>query len=80
VLLGVLVAKNLDNIKALVENLSGVTLFDPVVYFLTQLPSDLYMSDVVLIFGLSFTLSVIATIYPAYRASKLLPTEVLRYE
>lgn len=80
VALGTLIASNLDSIKTVLESVTGTKLFDPVIYFLTKLPSDLEISNVILVFCMSFGFSVISTIYPAYRASKLMPTEVLRYE
>ncbi len=79
VILGALISTNIETIKIYLEKLTGATLFDPVIYFLTHLPSEMQVSSVILIFCISFGFSVIATIYPAYRASKLMPTEVLRY-
>ncbi len=80
VVLGVLISTNIETIKVALERLTGITLFDPVIYFLTHLPSEMQLSNVILVFAISFGFSIIATIYPAYRASKLMPTEVLRYE
>jgi len=54
--------------------------FDPNVYFISSIPSDLRWGDVGLIAIVGFMLSIIATFYPAYRASKVEPAEVLRYE
>lgn len=80
VLLGILVATNLQSIKSFLEDLTGTNLFDPVIYFLTKLPSEIIYSDVLFIFIMALGFALLATIYPAYRASKLLPIEVLRYE
>lgn len=80
VVLGALIASNIETIKVFLEKMTGVSLFDPVIYFLTHLPSEMQISNVILVFSISFGFSIIATIYPAYRASKLMPTEVLRYE
>jgi lipoprotein-releasing system permease protein len=80
VALGTLISTNIETIRKSLEKLTGITLFDPVIYFLTHLPSEIQISNVILVFAISFGFSVIATIYPAYRASKLMPTEVLRYE
>lgn len=79
-LLGIVFSLNVDRIKSLLEGLTGHPLFDPVVYYLSKLPAVVDYSDVASIVSMSIALSVLATIYPAYRASKLLPTEVLRYE
>lgn len=79
-LLGILIAKNIESVRASLEKITGTTLFDPVIYFLTKLPSELVYSDVMLIISISLVLSLGATIYPAWRASRLMPAEILRYE
>jgi lipoprotein-releasing system permease protein len=55
-------------------------LFDPSVYFISELPSDLQGVDVAVVVMASLVLSLIATLYPAWRASRIAPAEVLRYE
>jgi lipoprotein-releasing system permease protein len=79
-LIGVLFSANIDSIKAFVEGISGVTLFNPAVYFLSNLPSKIMLSDVLMITIMSLAISFLATIYPAYKASKANPAEILRYE
>lgn len=79
-ILGIIFALNIENIRRFLESLTGTTLFDPVIYFLTKIPSDLDIVSVIFIVLLSIFFSVISTIYPALRASSLKPTEVLRYE
>jgi lipoprotein-releasing system permease protein len=79
-LLGIIVATNIENLRVWLQNLTGSSLFDPVVYFLTHLPSELHITDVLLIISFSLIVCLLATIYPAYRASKLLPADILRYE
>lgn len=79
-LIGVLFSLNIDRIKTALEALTGHPLFDPVVYYLSKLPAIVDPLDVAMVVGMSLCLSIFATIYPAYRASKLMPTEVLRYE
>lgn len=78
--LGCLVALTLDNIMSFFESLFGWQIFNPDVFFITQLPSVLMWQDVLFICGLALTLSVVATLYPAYRAAKIEPAEALRYE
>ena len=78
--LGVIVAMNVPQIVAFVENLSGVRFMPGEVYYISDIPSDLRMHDVVRIGALSFCLSVLATLYPARRAAKTHPAEALRYE
>ncbi|MGN0921376.1 MAG: lipoprotein-releasing ABC transporter permease subunit [Cellvibrio sp.] len=79
-ILGCLVAVFVGDIVAYLEALFGLMVFDPDVYFITELPSMLLWSDVAIVCGVAFVLSLLATLYPAYRASKIEPAEALRYE
>ncbi|MCB1703337.1 MAG: lipoprotein-releasing ABC transporter permease subunit [Halioglobus sp.] len=79
-LLGILLATNIAAITAAVENALGMKLFDPTVYFISELPADLQAYDVALVVIASFVLSLLATLYPAWRAASIAPAEVLRYE
>lgn len=79
-ILGVLFATNINSIKLWLESMTNVSLFNPMVYFLSTLPSKVFVSDVVVIVGMSLMISFLATLYPAYRASKANPAEILRYE
>ena len=78
--IGVLFSANINNIKGWLESATDTTLFNPTIYFLSTLPSKIFISDVVLIVGMALVLSFLATLYPAYRASKSNPAEILRYE
>ena len=78
--LGVLAALNVSALVAGLETLLGTRFLNPDVYFISDLPSELIWSDVVVISGVAFVLSLLATIYPAYRAAKVEPAEALRYE
>ena len=80
VLLGVLIASNVSSLTRFVEDLFGVKLFDPAVYFISELPSTLEWSDVIAVVLASLFLSLLATLYPAWRAAHVAPAEVLRYE
>lgn len=77
---GALLATNVEAIVAFLESLFHVKFLAPDVYYISELPSDMKWSDVGLIGGVSFMLSVLATIYPARRAAKVQPAEALRYE
>lgn len=77
---GTLFAYNIENIRHFLENIFGLNLFNPTVYFLSQLPSKVFVGDVVIVSLMSILLSFLATIYPAYKASKTNPAEILRYE
>jgi lipoprotein-releasing system permease protein len=80
VLIGQLIAKNINTIKEYLELFSGIKIFDSAIYFLYNLPADLQPRDVILVSTMSLTLSVLASLYPAYRAAKLSPIDAMRYE
>ncbi len=80
VLLGVVFSANINNIKLWLESITKSNLFNPTIYFLSNLPSKIFISDVVIITSMSLVLSFLATLYPAYKASKSQPAEILRYE
>jgi lipoprotein-releasing system permease protein len=77
---GCLLALNISDLVSWFESVLGLYVFDPNVYFISQIPSELRISDVLLICGVGIVLSVLATLYPAYRATQVEPAEVLRYE
>ena len=79
-LFGVGLASNISEITIFLEKLLGVKLFDPAVYFISELPSDLKWADVLAVVSASLLLSFLATLYPAWRGSQIAPAEVLRYE
>jgi lipoprotein-releasing system permease protein len=78
--IGVLFSTNINAIKHFLEGLTGANLFNPAIYFLSTLPAKVFVSDVVLIVSMSLIISFLATLYPAYKASKADPAEILRYE
>lgn len=77
---GVALALNVENIIPWLESLFNVKFLSPDVYYISDLPSDLQWLDVIRIAMLSFGLSVLATLYPAWRAARTQPAEALRYE
>jgi lipoprotein-releasing system permease protein len=77
---GVLLALNVGNLVHLLELIFSTRFLAPEIYFLSELPSDVQWSDVAVISGVSFVLSLRSTLYPAWRASQTLPAEALRYE
>lgn len=79
-ILGVVFCWNIDGIKDFVSWVSGTTVFDPSIYYLTKLPADIDPRETAGIVAMAFALSVLATIYPSWKASKLDPVEALRYE
>jgi lipoprotein-releasing system permease protein len=79
-ILGLLAAFNLETITDFVETLFGFKILSSEVYYIDKLPSQVNPLDVVLIVSTAILISLLATIYPAWRASKLDPAEALRYE
>jgi len=77
---GVLLSLNIGEVMPALEGLLGVDLLPADVYYISDLPSDLQWSDVTRVTLLSFGLSVLATLYPAWRAARIQPAEALRYE
>src|SRR5690606_12697969 len=80
VVLGVVVCLNIESIRQFFSWLSGTVLFDPELYFLSQLPPDKSVSETRSGVLMALSLSFIATICPAWRASGLDPVQALRYE
>lgn len=78
--LGVTLALHIADIVQFLERLSGAHLFDPQVYFISRLPSRLLLSDLLFVVCAALLLSVLAAVYPSWRASLIAPAEVLRYE
>lgn len=77
---GLLIAENVGAIVSAIESMLGVEFLPQEIYFISSMPSDPRMSDIVPIAVLSFLLSLAATLYPSWRASKIHPAEALRYE
>ena len=79
-ILGIGFASNINSIKLWLESFGNSQLFNPAIYFLSTLPSKIFIKDLVIIILMSLTISFLATIYPAYKASRAKPAEILRYE
>ena len=77
---GVIVANNIASWIAGIEDLFGAKVFNPDVFYVSEIPSVMLWSDVALVTGFSLLISVLATIYPAVRASSTHPALALRYE
>ncbi|MEK6210378.1 MAG: lipoprotein-releasing ABC transporter permease subunit [Pseudomonadota bacterium] len=80
VICGVLLAANIEVVVPAIERVLGIQFLAKDVYYISDLPSDLHLQDVVVIGLTSFALSLLATIYPSLRASRVNPAEALRYE
>jgi lipoprotein-releasing system permease protein len=79
-LIGVLFCANIESIRQFLSRLTGTTLFDPTIYFLSQMPAEIDPYEVVLVVAIALGLSFLATLYPSWRAARLDPVEALRYE
>jgi lipoprotein-releasing system permease protein len=78
--LGILVCLNIESIRQFVSFLTSTNLFSPELYYLSQLPAEIDSNEVTTVVLMALTLSVLATLYPSWRASRLDPVEALRYE
>jgi len=78
--LGIAGALSVAEIVGFIETLFNVKVLDGSVYFINYFPSELHWNDVIWITGISLCLSLLATLYPSYRASRVSPAEALRYE
>jgi lipoprotein-releasing system permease protein len=77
---GVLLALNVATVVPALESVLGFKFLSPEVYYITDLPSDVQMRDVVVIGVVSLVMSFVATLYPSWRAARVNPAEALRYE
>jgi lipoprotein-releasing system permease protein len=78
--LGVLVCRNIENIREFIGWITNTELFSPELYYLSQLPAEMDFGETVSVVVMALVLSILATLYPSWRASRLDPVEALRYE
>ena len=78
--LGVVFCLNIESIRGLMESLTGTELFSAEIYFLSKLPAEIAWIEVAYVVAMALFLTFIASIYPAWRASRTEPAEVLRGE
>lgn len=80
VALGVVTALNIRVIVPFIEKVLGIHFLSPQIYFISELPSDLQQGDVLTIAATALILTLLATLYPSWRAARVQPAEALRYE
>ena len=79
-ILGIIVSINIETIRNFISTLFEKELFSPQIYFLSTLPSNINFNEVFVVMGLSVSLTLLASVFPAWKASKISPAEALRYE
>jgi lipoprotein-releasing system permease protein len=77
--LGLLLATNVESIRQLISNLTSTNLFPAELYFLSRLPADVDATEVATVTAFAIVLSLVATLYPSWRAARLDPVQALRY-
>jgi lipoprotein-releasing system permease protein len=77
---GLLLAFNVDTVVPFVERVVGVQFLDKSVYYISELPSEVQRGDVVTVATIALVLTLLATLYPSWRAARINPAEALRYE
>jgi lipoprotein-releasing system permease protein len=79
-LLGTIVCLNIESLRRFISWLTNTELFSPELYFLSKLPADMNVSETSAVVVMALGLSLLATLYPSWRAARLDPVEALRYE
>jgi lipoprotein-releasing system permease protein len=78
--IGVVFCANIESIRQFLSTLTGTTLFNPEIYFLSKMPAEMDPAEVTAVVVMALALAFLATLYPSWRAARLDPVEALRYE
>jgi lipoprotein-releasing system permease protein len=76
---GTLICLNIESIRRVLSWMTGTELFSPKIYFLSRLPAEMDAGETFAVVAMALTLSLLATLYPSWRAARLDPVEALRY-
>jgi lipoprotein-releasing system permease protein len=79
-ILGVVISSNIEAIRNFLTMILGSELFSAEIYFLSKLPSDIHINEVIMVICVSIFLTLFASVFPAWKASRISPAEALRYE
>jgi lipoprotein-releasing system permease protein len=79
-LAGVLICMNIETLRQFISWITATELFSPELYFLSRLPADISVPETMAVVVMALALSLLATLYPSWRAARLDPVEALRYE
>src|SRR5690242_20619097 len=79
-IIGVVFCANIEGIRQFLSSLTGTTLFNPEIYFLSRMPAEMDAGEVIAVVLMALGLTFLATLYPSWRAARLDPVEALRYE
>jgi lipoprotein-releasing system permease protein len=77
---GAFISLNVESIRQALSWLTGTEIFPPGLYFLSRLPAEMDVAETTAVVTMALTLSLLATLYPSWRAARLDPVEALRYE
>jgi lipoprotein-releasing system permease protein len=79
-LVGALICLNVESFRQALSWLTGIKIFPSELYFLSRLPAEMDAGETMAVAAMTLTLSLLATVYPSWRAARLDPVEALRYE
>jgi lipoprotein-releasing system permease protein len=79
-LIGVVFCANIESIRQFLQSITGTSLFNPEIYFLSRMPAEMDTHEVAAVVTMALVLSFLATLYPSWRAARLDPVEALRNE